>query len=175
MKQYISQEIIDKANDLLSMFFKMNSFCDNAAYALDCELECQKASNIYHLGFAHAFPSGTFADKLADDMIRLNMRPVRKGFDGDTKEYPDIVTLFKENSIMMEGIRNKILELIDDFDSDINNKELVLHLEELALSANEYLKIAYKWEEKAEYYYNKNNVGGFNIYFDEFANLPSLV
>lgn len=174
MKQYISQEVIDKTNDLLAMFFKMNSFCDNAAYALDCELECQKASNIYHLGYSHAFPSGTFADKLSDDMVRLNMRPVRKGFDGDTKIYIDIVTLFKENTIMMDGIRNKVITLIDEFDTDINNKELVLHLEELALSANEYLKIAYKWEEKAEDYFSKNDVRGFNIHFEDFAVLPSL-
>ena len=174
MKQYISQEVIDKTNDLLLMFFKMNSFCDNVAYALDCELECQKASNLYHLGYAHAFPSGTFADKLADDMIRLNMRPVRKGFDGDTKTYENIVTAFKENSVMMENIRNKIITLIDDFDTDINNKELVLHLEELSLSANEYLKIAYKWEEKAEDYFSKNDIRGVNIYFGEFANLPLL-
>lgn len=171
MRQYISQDVVDKTNELLVMFFKMNSFCDNAAYALDCELECQKVSNIYHQGFAHIFPSDIFADKLSDDMVRLNMRPIRKGFEGDSKIYSNIVELFKENLEMMDAIRNKILNLIDEFDTDINNKELVLHLEEMSLSANKYLKISYKWLEKAEEYFNKDDIRSFNIHFEEFAQL----
>lgn len=63
-------EIVEALNDLLGSFFQMNSASDNMAYALDCELNCPCASQVFHSKFAHVFPSDTFADKLSEIMIQ---------------------------------------------------------------------------------------------------------
>ena len=74
-------EIVEALNDLLGSFFQMNSISDNMAYALDCELNCPCASQVFHLKFAHVFPSDTFADKLSEVMIQEGIRPVRKSLN----------------------------------------------------------------------------------------------
>ena len=44
-------------NEILCSFFKMNSICDNMFYALATELKCPIAAQIFHLEYAHIFPS----------------------------------------------------------------------------------------------------------------------
>ena len=95
-----------KLNELLSMFFKMNSIADNMVYALATELKCPNASKIFHTQYAHIFVSDDFADKLSDSMIMLGYRPRRIGFSGDTHDYDDILTLFNDN--LEEILKNLI-------------------------------------------------------------------
>jgi hypothetical protein len=171
MKSYISQEVADKLNDLLAMFFKANSRADNMAYALDCELECQNVSDIYHHKFAHLFPSDMFADGLSDVMIRSNIRPVRRSFEGDFNNYKDIVELFTDNVDMMEGLRNKVQDIIDDLDTDINNKEIVVELEDMLVSIVKLLKISNIWLEKAQDYQKRDDVRQFNVDFEKFVEI----
>lgn len=171
MRQYISEQVAEKLNDLLSMMFKANSFSDNLAYALDCELECQLASEIYHQKFAHTFPSDTFADKLSTVMIHSNIRPVRKEFSGDTNLYDNIVVAFCDNVKMISGLHDMIATLIEELDVDVTNKQLVLALEEMLLSSQTLLKQSYIWEEKAQAYARDNNVMGFNVHFHDFTTL----
>ena len=83
-------EIVEALNDLLGSFFQMNSISDNMAYALDCELNCPCASQVFHLKFAHVFPSDTFADKLSEVMIQEGIRPVRKSLNGNEDTYENI-------------------------------------------------------------------------------------
>lgn len=171
LTQYISEEVANKLNDLLAMMFKANSFCDNVAYSLDCELECQLASNIYHQKFAHAFPSDMFADKLSETMIYSNIRPIRKSFSGDSEIYENIVIAFRENSKMIKGLHDSISSLIEDLEIDSTNKQIVLVLEEILLSAQALLKQSFIWEEKAEDYFQHDDVRNFNIHFGEFTTL----
>ena len=92
---YVDIEL--KLNQLLSMFFKMNSIADNMAYSLAIDLKCPNASKIFHEKYAHAFLSEDFADKLSEDMIMLGYRPRRVGFSGDTHDYEDVVSLLNDN------------------------------------------------------------------------------
>lgn len=171
MKKYLSQETENKLNIILGRLFQMNSFCDNIAYGLDCELKCQLASNVYHQKFAHAFPSDSFADKLSEVMVKTNLRPVRYGLKDNIKIYENIIEAFGENVKEMENLRELICKTIEDLDYDYNNKNIVMVLEEILLSAQDLLKQSYIWEEKAEEYYNKDEMREFNNKFEEFTTL----
>ena len=96
MKKYLSQETEEKLNIILGKLFQMNSFCDNVAYGLDCELKCQLASSVYHQKFSHLFPSDDFADKLSNTMVETNLRPIRYGL----KDNVNILRVSQKNIIM---------------------------------------------------------------------------
>lgn len=171
MKKYISEDVVNKLNDILGRMFQMNSFCDNIAYALDCELECQLASKVYHIKFSHDFPSDNLADKLSDVMIYSNIRPVRKALQENISTYENIVIAFSDNVKEMELLRELIYKSIEELDYDFNNKQLVLALEDILLHIQILLKQSYIWEEKAIEYFKKDDVRGFNIHFEEFTTL----
>lgn len=150
-------------------FFKANSECDNRAYALACELNCPNASELYHKGFAHLFPSDEYADKLSDAMVISGIRPVRKGFDGDEKIYNNIKELFEENYGMMADVRQSILDAIDLLDYNVDNKEIVVQLEDMAVSSSKWLHVCDVWRKKAAEYYKDGKTYKFDIDFEDFC------
>lgn len=162
------KEVTEILNDLLRDFFKCNSTTDNMAYALQCELNCNAAGDYYHHHFAHVFPSDVFADGLSDLMVKSGIRPVRKGFEGDTELYDNIAILFNENYDMIVKLRDKIVNAIDFLDYDKNNKQIVIKLEEILTSCMEWVRICFIWKQKAEEYYNANDTKKFDIDFEDF-------
>ena len=66
MRKKFSKDVEMTCNKLLTNFFAMNQKCDNMAYALDTYLNCSQAAKVYHLKFAHQFPSDTYADKFSE-------------------------------------------------------------------------------------------------------------
>lgn len=156
-----------KLNQLLSMFFKMNSIADNMAYSLDVDLKCPNASKIFHEKYAHAFPSEIFADKLSEDMTMLGYRPRRIGFSGDTHDYEDIVSLFNDNLEEILKVKESIENCIDELDYDIGNKAIILTLEDLLKNLLPYIHQSKIWLQQAERYGEKNYK--FNLDFEDIT------
>lgn len=145
-------EIVEALNDLLGSFFQMNSISDNMAYALDCELNCPCASQVFHLKFAHVFPSDTFADKLSEVMIQEGIRPVRKSLNGNEDTYENIELLFNDAYTEMDSLKRKILDTIDFLDYNKSCKVFVIVLENMAEVASSLLHQCDTWRQKAKLY-----------------------
>ena len=154
-------------NKLLSMFFKMNSIADNMSYSLAVDLKCPNASKIFHERYAHVFPSDIFADKLSEDMIMCGYRPRRLGYDGDTHNYEDIITIFNDNFEEILKIKQFIENLIDELDFDIGNKIVILTLEKLLENLLPYVHQSKVWLDQAECYGERNCK--FNLDFKDIT------
>ena len=169
MRKYLSEKCENMLNEILGALFQMNSITDNMSYALDCELNCPITAKIFHLKYAHAFPSDQFADKLSDTMIKNNLRPVRKGLVEDIKLYNNINELFHENMTEIDKLKNLIANSIYELDCDIENKAIVILLEEILSDLMTYYKQADIWVTKAEEYFANNNTRQFDIHFEHFT------
>ena len=165
LRTYISQEATNVANDLLREMFKMNSICDNLVYNLE-NMGLHKCAEIFHENYAHRWPD--IADELSGVMTKLNARAVRRGFDGDEETYQGISAVFNTAKVMTENIRNRVLQAMDALDYDINNKELNLKLEDVAVEILDMLYQANIWAQYAEYYEKKDKVMQFDQNFDKF-------
>lgn len=156
-----------KLNQLLSMFFKMNSIADNMAYSLASELKCNNISQIFHLKYAHVFTSDKFADKLSDYMLALGYRPRRMNFSGDTHDYSDIISLFNDNFEEILKLKDCIENTIDELDYDSSNKSIILILEDLLKDLIPYVNQSKIWLQQAESY-GENNYK-FNLDFKDIT------
>lgn len=170
MKSYISEETINVLNNLLREMFKANSVADNIAYDLDSK-GLHKCSNIYHETFAHYWPDA--ADEISTCMTKLNARAVRRTFSGDEVTYSGITEAFKGSLDMVENVRSKILSTMDILEYDINNKEIILMLEDLLVEVLDKLYQSNIWFQYAEYYERKDKVMQFDQNFDKF-NAPLI-
>ena len=97
VKNNFDENVRDSLNGLLTLFFQSNSACDNMAYALDCELDCHSASDIFHKKFAHLFPGDKMADKLSEIMVNEGVRPIRGALSQDSSNYENIVVNQQKN------------------------------------------------------------------------------
>lgn len=156
-----------KLNQLLSMFFKMNSIADNMAYSLSAELKCPNASKIFHEQYAHIFLSDKFADKLSEDMLMLGYRPRRIEFSGDTQDYNDIVSLFSDNFDEILKLKDYIETTIDELDYEPSNKMVILILEDLLENLLSYIHQSRIWLQQAECYGENNHK--FNLDFKDIT------
>ena len=171
MKCYISEETVNVLNDLLKEFFKGNSVADNIAYNLDA-MGLHKCAAIYHENFAHYFPSE--ADVITERMTKLNAKAVRRGFSGDENTYSSITEAFRASFDLAEHMRERILNAIDILDYDINNKEVILMLEDVSVSMLDKLYMSNVWFQYAEYYDKKEKVMQFDQNFDKFFSVAGL-
>ena len=162
-------EVVEALNDLLGSFFQMNSVADNMAYALDCELNCPCASQVFHLKFAHAFPSDIFADKLSETMIQEGVRPVRKALNSDEYIYENIELLFNDAYTEMEFLKKKILDTIEFLDYNKSCKVFVIVLENMAEVASSFLHQCDIWRQKAKLYSTSPEL--FDAEFEGFTKI----
>ena len=171
MGRYFDSKCENMLNDILCAFFKMNSICDNMYYSLAYELKCPIAAKIFHLKYAHAFPGDKFADKLSDAMIRYNLRPVRKGFEGDEHKYESICELFEKNCKEIYNLQDLIINTIGELDYEIYNKPIIIVLDEILYDLTYYCHQADIWENKSIDY--KDDVSSFDDNFDDFIFLDN--
>lgn len=113
VKNNFTPEVKKLCNDLLTAFFQMNQDCDNIAYALDSYLECPKASSIYHLKFAHVWPSDTFADHWSEILVNEGIVPHRGSQAGNDEEYTNIVDAFEDNYRNVTTLKDSVLNAIE--------------------------------------------------------------
>ena len=165
MKCYISEETVNVLNDLLKEMFKANSVADNIAYNLD-GMGLHNCAGIYHEKFAHVWPE--LADDISGCMTKLNAKAVRRSFPGDENTYASITEAFNSSLSLVEHIRDRVLNAIDVLDYDINNKEVILELEDLAEDILDILYMSNVWSQYAEYYDKKEKVMQFDQNFDKF-------
>ena len=164
MRCYIDENAVELLNDLLKDFFKANSTSDNMAYALQ-SMKMYSTAKYYHEHFAHVYPQ--LSDILSGVMDKVGARAVRKGFDGDTKNYDNIVELFFDNVALLEHLRERVLGVLEALDYDIKNKDVCLVLEDISKEILELLYEANKVFDYAEYYYNKGKTLEFDFKFDD--------
>lgn len=162
-------EVVEALNDLLGSFFQMNSIADNMAYALDCELNCPCASQVFHLKFVHAFPSDIFADKLSETMIQEGVRPVRKSLNSNEDTYENIELLFNDAYTEMESLKRKILDTIEFLDYNKSCKVFVIVLENMAEVASSFLHQCDIWRQKAKLYSTSPEL--FDAEFEGFTKI----
>lgn len=105
VKNNFDENVKETLNNLLTLFFQANSASDNMAYALDCELDCHSASNIFHKKFAHLFPGDNLADKLSEIMVNEGVRPIRGALSQDSVDYENIVVLFEDAYNLMNTVK----------------------------------------------------------------------
>ena len=156
-------------NDLLTSFFQMNQDCDNIAYALDSYLECPKASSIYHLKFAHIWPSDTFADHWSEILVNEGIVPHRGSQAGNDEEYTNIVDAFEDNYRNVTTLKDSVLNAIEILDYEKGCKVLVLELEEFARIMSGLVHQSDIWRGKAKKYLNDGKVYKFDIDFEDFT------
>lgn len=146
--------------------FKANSIADNIAYNLQ-KLKCYQASKVYHEECAHVFP--VWADQISELMDKLGAKAERRSFDGNVEIYKDMATCIEGSVNLLEDLRIKVLKAIDVLDYDINNKEVVLMLEDLS---NKILDLLYKnniWYDYSRYYVDKGKELQGSLKFEDFA------
>lgn len=148
--------------------FKANSAADNFAYNLQA-LNCFHMSDYYHHHFAHVWP--VIADDITDVMNKLGARAERRGFDGDTKIYDNIAEIFADSLGMTEAMRYKVLDAIDKLDYDINNKEVILKLEDIANKVLDLMYMGAIWVDYVDYYVKKGKIMEADLKFDDFAEI----
>ena len=148
--------------------FKANSVADNIAYNLNA-MGLHKCSGIYHEKFAHVWSE--LADNISGCMTKLNAKAVRRSFPGDENTYGSITEAFQASLTLVEHIREKVLGTIDMLDYDINNKEVILELEDLSEDTLDILYLSNIWYQYAEYYDKKEKVMQFDQNFDKFTSI----
>ena len=109
------------------------------------------------------------ADKISEIMYKFNARPVRKGFEGDTKDYGSIVEIFQESLDTIEEIMSMISNLIEVLDYNTENKLLVIELEDVLEDMLDKRDISNTWLEKAKIYTEKDKLYAFDKDFDKFV------
>ena len=160
MRKKFSKDVEMTCNKLLTNFFAMNQKCDNMAYALDTYLNCSQAAKVYHLKFAHQFPSDTYADKFSEVLAHEGITPYRYAQQDDMVKYDDIAQL-KQN----------ILEAIEILDYDRENKVIVVALEDMVANISVLVHQAEVWAQKAKAYVADGKVYKFDIDFEEFTEI----
>ena len=164
VKNNFDENVRDSLNGLLTLFFQSNSACDNMAYALDCELDCHSASDIFHKKFAHLFP-----DKLSEIMVNEGVRPIRGALSQDSSNYENIVVLFEDAYNTMNNVKQGLLNTIEFLDYNKDCKVFVIELEEMARYASVLLHQCDIWRSKAKDYYEAGKTYKFDIDFEEFT------
>lgn len=169
VKNNFDENVKDSLNNLLTLFFQANSASDNMAYALDCELDCHGASQIFHKKFAHLFPGDSLADKLSEIMVNEGVRPIRGGLTQDSANYENIVILFEDAYNLMNTVKQQILTTIEFLDYNKDCKVFVIELEEMARYASVLLHQCDIWKSKAKSYFEAGKTYKFDIDFEEFT------
>ena len=169
VKNNFDENVRDSLNGLLTLFFQSNSACDNMAYALDCELDCHSASDIFHKKFAHLFPSDKMADKLSEIMVNEGVRPIRGALSQDSSDYENIVVLFEDAYNTMNNVKQGLLNTIEFLDYNKDCKVFAIELEEMARYASVLLHQCDIWRSKAKDYYEAGRTYKFDIDFEEFT------
>lgn len=170
MKQYLSNDSVNALNELLREMFKANSVSDNISYGLQ-HLSMYNSSRYHHEKFSHIYP--VWADQISTIMDKLGSKSERRSFDGDTNVYGDIVEAFTANVKLLEHIRERILATMEVLDYDMNNKEVILNLEDLSLEVLDLLYEANKILDYAIYYHNKGKDFQFDFKIQSLANGPA--
>ena len=152
MKQYISDDAVNILRNLVKDFFHANSVADNVAYSLQA-MNLVNTSKYYHETFAHFFTSEV--DLLTERMNRLGARSTRKSYPGSEEMYENPAEAFEASLAMVEDLRKNILNAMELLDYDINNKEIILKLEDISVDVLEQLYRSAQWAEYARYYYEK--------------------
>lgn len=150
MKKYYGNEVENLLNQYLQFLFQANSRIDNCAYSLDTELLLPNTSAIIHTNVAHKYPQ--LSDGVSDMMIRSNMRPKRLKLDEDTKIYSNAYEVFAEIVRTEEENRRKLIELLDQFEYDIENKQICLALEDMLVKCVADLRQYNIWADKIKIY-----------------------
>lgn len=169
VKNNFDKNVKETLNNLLTLFFQANSASDNMAYALDCELDCHSASNIFHKKFAHLFPGDSLADKLSEIMVNEGVRPIRGALFQNSADYENIVVLFEDAYDLMNTVKQQILNTIELLDYNKDCKVFVIELEEMARYASVLLHQCDIWKSKAKTYFETGRVYKFDIDFEEFT------
>ena len=169
VKNNFDENVKNSLNGLLTLFFQANSAFDNMAYALDCELDCHSASDVFHQKFAHLFPGDKLADNLSEVMINEGVRPVRGALSQDSSDYENIVVLFEDAYNLMNTVKQQILNTIELLDYNKDCKVFVIELEEMARYASVLLHQCDVWKSKAKAYFEAGRVYKFDIDFEEFT------
>jgi hypothetical protein len=138
-------------NDLLGASFDMNAQADNFAYNLS-KMQYNKMSDIVHHSYAHAFPV-EFADAISDEMLLLDVRPIRKPGAGFDEEYTDINKIFEDNVGMIMKYQKQVLDTIDiaEYNGDVSVKifleDFLVHtVDKFAAQALEWYKSAQRYD-----------------------------
>lgn len=171
MKSLVSEEVINKLNDLLAKFFKANSFGDNLVYWLQQE-NYVNIADIYHHKVAHWFTGDQGADYIGDIIYKLNGRALRKGFDGDTGNFKSVEKAFADNLGLFENLADETSRIIEELDFNYKNKYIVIKLETMLEILQEYVKVSIIWYEKVKLYTEKDKLYALDKDFHTFAELP---
>ena len=151
--------------------FDCNSRADNMAYALESELNCPIASDIFHEKVAHYFTGDDMADKL-NVILRLNGgRPVRNALVAHNQPYFSITEMFSDCVDMMMMVRNELCKAIEEMDYDVINKHVVIELEDILEDFMPFVHASTIWLKKAEEYEKNNKVYKFDTDFIKFLSL----
>ena len=169
VKNNFDENVKNSLNGLLTLFFQANSAFDNMAYALDCELDCHSASDVFHQKFAYLFPGEKMADKVSEVMSNEGVRPVRGALSQDSSDYENIVVLFEDAYNLMNTVKQQILNTIELLDYNKDCKVFVIELEEMARYASVLLHQCDVWKSKAKAYFEAGRVYKFDIDFEEFT------
>jgi len=144
----MEQGTYDALNSLLQASFNLNAEADNFAYNLSY-MQYGHMSDIVHHSYAHAFPVA-FADAISDEMLELDVRPVRLALAEYNKQYTSLTEIFEDNLNMMKKYRTKVEEAITtaDFNQDTSVK---VFLEDFAVRVvDKFLAQAVEWKKCAE-------------------------
>lgn len=162
----MSEETRAKLNEVLTDAFALNMFCDNAVYQIDYDVY-PKTASLVHESYAHYWPA--FADKISDEMIKLNAKPVRLNFTVDYEDYNgDLAKLFKRIAEETKKYRDKIKDAIELAELN-DDPEVKLFLEEMILTMTPYRKQADIWAVEAERY--QGNYKSFDARISTFTTM----
>lgn len=131
-----------------------------------------KTADIYHHHIAHWFTGNQGADFIGDMMIKINARPVRKAFAGDTHDFESVEKAFADNLGLFESLADETAKIIQELDSDYKNKYVVIKLEQLLENLQTYVRISWVWYEKAKLYRQKDKLYAFDKDFAGFIDIP---
>lgn len=164
----VSMATQEKLNDLISLTFKQNSIADNAVYFLEFKKMENIAEAVHHT-YAHVF--GSLADEITNFAKTQDIRIYRKGFEGDTRDFKNIIEVFVELLERFEEYQEFILEAIEiaENNGDIDVKTF---LEDYSLRMGKYYNQLRIWLVKSEQY--GDNYGPFDASFASFIHIPVI-
>lgn len=156
-----------KLNDLVSLTFKQNSIADNAVYFMQYK-NLENISSIVHETYAHLF--GGLADRITDFAKTQDIRIYRKGFDGDERDFANLIEVFTELIERFEEYQDFILECIEIAENN-GDVDVKIFLENYSLDMGQYYRQLSIWLTKAEQY--GDEYGPFEANFEEFTHIPN--
>lgn len=168
MKRYYGKEIETLLNQLMNLCFYSNLVADDIAYQLQTVMDLDQTGEIYHTHFAHWFTGDSAADLISSIMINSNIQPKRASLKKDEITYSNITEVFSKNVELFENLRRETINVLDNLEYDISNKELTIQLEDFLVSVTNMLRKSNIILGKAQAYDKDGEAYKFEHWFADY-------